>query len=142
MCILAKTFLLSRIRNEIIYIESKYYEEINNHFFSSNFGFWVQNAWEIVKRTMLTYRLTFFPETYKNSQMFREAVRYYLPNLEPECERRMKSAKLIYDKILSCVLPGSAEIKHGFIKYKGEEDGKYVFSYYEFKYVEVNDHMF
>jgi len=124
-------------KNEIIYIESKHYEEIN-HFFSGNFGFWVQNLGDCEKDNA-DYRLTFFPETYKNFKA-REAVRYYLPNLSPNATPD-EISQIIYDKILSCILPGSAEIKHGFIKYKGEEDDKYVFSYYEFKY-EGYDHMF
>jgi hypothetical protein len=122
-------------RNEIIYIESEYYEDINKQL-SVNFGFWLQCLGDCEKNKA-TYRLTFFPETYRNLRV-REAVRYYMPNLNPNAKPDEVS-KLTYDKILSCVLPGSVEIKRGFIKYIGEEDDKYIFSYYEFKYVEFND---
>jgi hypothetical protein len=122
-------------RNEIIYIESSYYKEVNEQL-SINFDFWLQDLGDC-EEDKASYRLTFFPETYKHFNAL-DAVRYYLPNLSSHA-RPIDVSKLTYNKILSCLLPGSPEIKCGLIKYIGEEDDKYVFSYYEFKETKFNN---
>ena len=107
---------------EVIYVEKEFTAVLN--------GYILRNYDVICHIIKNGYcRFTYFPISNKIA-LDPGYYRYYLPHLKPDTvPDRSKFATC--EQILSYVIPGEAEINHGFIHFVKEEEGKYIFSYLE-----------